>query len=76
MNKTNLSELWAIARQYGRVSLHTSEDGQYWASITFNTIKHTELKARPDGYCDTPEAALISAIDSARNIAGDIKKIQ
>lgn len=76
MNETNLSELWLIARRYGRVAIDTARDGSYHAQIQFNTIEHAELIARSGFRFETPEAALMSAISVACAIVNDVKKIE
>lgn len=62
-----LVELWPIARQYGRVSLHTMEHG-CWCKIEFNTIQGIELKANTHTRYKTPNEALIEAITKAEQI--------
>lgn len=64
----NLSDLWNLARCYGRVTLSTSENGKYWSVIKFNTIKHVELEARHAGYFDKPEEALYASIKIAEQV--------
>ena len=71
----NLSELWVIARRYGVVQLSTNSDGTYHACITFSTAKHTELKVRSDWNHLHPEAALEKAIQGAKEIVDDVKRI-
>ena len=68
MNNNSLDGLWAIARCYGRVSLHTTDNGKYQCVIKFNTIEHVELEAKHPGYCDTPKESLIESIKIAERI--------
>jgi hypothetical protein len=70
-----LDELWAIARQYGRVALFTNCDGTYHAKIEFNTIEHTSLEAKSDFKQGTPNAALRMAIGTARSIVQGVKEL-
>ena len=71
----NLSELFMIAREYGLVYIHTSAYGTYSCIITFNTIKHTELKAKSGFDHKTPEDAVLAAINTANEIMESLKKI-
>lgn len=72
---TNLSELWQIAQQYGRVRLFTNDDGTYHACIVFSTIEHTVLEAKSDFKQMTPEDAITMAIKSAESIVENVSKI-
>ena len=73
---SNLSELWIEARKYGLVNMHTMEDGTYWCHITFNSINHTELKAKSGFHHLTPESAIIAAINTAAEIVGEMANLQ
>ena len=68
----NLGELFLIARDYGRVRIHTMDDGGYYACIEFNTIDHTSLEAKSSFHEKTPEDAVRAAIVSARKIVDSI----
>lgn len=63
-----MKELWEEACRYGRPFLYKSENGKFNCWIEFNTIKHVELKAKHEGYKDTPEESLKAAIAKAREI--------
>ena len=69
---SNMATLWAEARLFGLVYLHTCDDGLYFCRITFNTIAHTSLEATSDFKNKTPEAALQMAIDSAKKIVASM----
>lgn len=72
---TSMSELWEAARQYGRVTLFTNDDGTYHAIIKFNTIAHTQLEAKSDYKRPTPESALQMAIESAQAIVESVAAV-
>lgn len=72
----NLSQLYREARQYGLVYLHNHTDGTYTCIITFNTIKHTELKASSGHGIQTPEEAVALAIAKAKEIVASISKLR
>ena len=71
----NLGQLWTMARQYGKVTLFTNDDGTYHARIAFLTLEHTSLEAKSDFKRPTPEAALEMAIYSAEKIVAGIKTL-
>ena len=71
----DLSSLWRIARQYGRVRLFTNADGTYHACIVFSSLEHTALEALSDFKQMSPEAALTMAIRSAQAIVDSVSKI-
>ena len=75
VREKSLDELFAEARRYGTIDIYGMKDGTYTACITFNTIKHTELKARSGFDHSTPNLALQFAIDAARNIVNGIKDL-
>lgn len=68
-----LDELFAEALSFGRVSLHTSDKREFWATIDFETIAGISLKAGHPGYQATPAEALRKAIENAREIRGAFK---
>ena len=63
-----MRSLWDKARLYGKVSLYTHDDGTVSCTITFNSIKHTELKANSGYGLKCPEKALEAAIKTADEI--------
>jgi len=75
MEPQELSELWKIARAYGRVQLATMADGTYHACIEFDSIEHTKLEAKSSFDCRTAEEAMRMAIVSARKIVDSIHKM-
>jgi hypothetical protein len=68
-----MKDLWDEARLYGLVNLYSNRDGKYWCQITFNTIKHVELTASSKYGVETPEAALIGAIEAAKSIVDSLE---
>jgi len=72
----DLGQLFREARLYGLVSLFSSDTGNYSCTITFNSIEHTELKAKSGFNNVTPEQALCNAILSAKKIVGEVDKIK
>lgn len=70
-----LGELFRIARQYGLVYIYTTDKGLYNASITFNTTAHTKLEAKSDFKRESPEDALVQAIEAAQQIVDSIGKM-
>jgi len=68
-----LGDLWEEARDYGRVSMFTFDDGGYHASIKFHSIQHTELKAESGNGHETPHEALAKAIGVAKEIVGEME---
>ncbi len=70
-----LSKLWEEARQYGLIDLFTADNGTYSCSITFNSIKHTELRSRSGHNHKTHEQAVQAAINNAQKIVGEINEI-
>jgi hypothetical protein len=75
MTIDSLNELWAIARQYGRVRLSTMRDGNYHACIEFETIAHTTLEASSGFKQETPQNALRAAIKAAEEIVASVSEI-
>ena len=69
-----LSELFKTARLYGRVYIHTCEDGDYSCSIKFNSIEHTKLEAHSGYDCKSPEEAVSKAIEKAIEIVTSLNK--
>jgi len=65
---SNMAELFYKAREFGKVSIYTFDDGCYSCTITFNTVKHIELKAASGSNCKTVESALQLAIKKAIEI--------
>lgn len=68
----NMREIWDECRQYGRVLLATGSGG-YWSQIEFMTIKGAELKAKHEGYRDTPEGSLLASLEAAKQIVASIQ---
>lgn len=71
-----MRELFDEARIYGRVVIYTMDDGKYSVDITFNTIKHTQLKATSGFGFNCVEEALKSAINSAKQIVDSVSEIK
>lgn len=69
-----MKQLWIEASTYGRVYLTTLADGCFYCTITFNTIKHVELKAQSSTTCVEPEQALREAIYKAKEIIDSISE--
>jgi len=72
----NLSELFYLARNYGRVTIFTSRDGTYSCNIDFNTIEHTELSAKSGHNHKEVESAVTAAIKSAEAIVASVSTIK
>lgn len=70
-----LDELWPIARQYGKVGIHTMKHG-YWCKIEFNTVDGIELTADSSSQHITPHKAMIEAIKKAELIVASFAKSQ
>ena len=71
----DLSKLFLEARRYGKVSIFTMSDG-YHCKIEFNTIDHTTLEAKSRFNHDTPEDAVIFAIETAKEIVASISNMK
>lgn len=71
----DLGSLFKIARMYGRVNLFTQDNGQYSATIKFDTNRHVQLDASSGFNNSTPEEAVERAIKTAQNIVDDINKL-
>lgn len=65
----NLSNLWLIARNYGRVLLRTNQNDCYFAQIVFEPSKNSSMIASSDYNQKSPEAALAMAIKEAREMS-------
>lgn len=74
----HLGELWQDALQYGRITIHTMDNGKNFVTISFNTIQHVRLEAQSP-IVDTPEEAMRLAIKKAQEIIdsmADLKQKQ
>ena len=77
-HKMTLDQLWAVASEYGHVSIRSGNlaiGKEYYvsATITFNTIPGTELEAKSGINCTTPIEALVEAIENAEKILKQFK---
>ena len=68
----SMTELFYKARKFGRVAIHTHDDGTYSCNIVFNTINHVELKAQSGYDYATAEEAIDAAIKTAVEIINSI----
>lgn len=67
-----MEKLWEEARLYGRVRLVTLDTGCYYCVIEFSAIDHVKLEATSSFRCQTPSAALIEAIDKAKQVVASL----
>jgi len=72
MEFNTLDQLWQTASLYGRVYLHTYDNGGFACVINFNTKNNIELKARGTSDNDVKQA-MIGAIENAILIKKDFK---
>jgi hypothetical protein len=56
-----MKDLFMALRKYGRVSLHTTDKGQYYTRVIFSSPKHTEINVVSKDF-DTPEEAIEDGI--------------
>lgn len=72
----SLEAIWARAEAYGSVGIYSSTDtplpNRYCATITFQTISGTELRARSEHWMPLKEA-LLQAMSRAEVIRGQFK---
>ncbi len=69
----DLGKLFREAREYGRVSVSTMDSGLYHCCITFNSIDHTKLEARSRFDHNSPEQAVMAALDKAKEVQSHFK---
>jgi hypothetical protein len=56
-----MKTLFMQLRKYGRVSLHTTDKGEYYTRIVFATPTHTEVRVISTDFA-SPEEAIIDGI--------------
>ena len=72
--KYSLEELFELAQQYGNIDLFQNvTDRTFSVNITFQTIKHAELKAMSGFGNKTIEGAICAAIKQAEIIVAQFK---
>ena len=69
---SELGELFASARQYGRVNIYTATDGDYSCTIKFSTSGNIELDAKSGFDNKTVEDAVRKAIKAAEEVVDSI----
>lgn len=67
-----LKSLWLEAGKIGDTFIFTMDDGMF-AKIVFKTPTGINIEAISNFNCDTPEQALIEAIDKANEIKRSFK---
>jgi hypothetical protein len=69
-----LEHLFDLAQQYGNVDMfQDGSDRTFSCYITFQTIRHAELKAKSGFKHPSPRAALEAAIGKAQEIVASIQ---
>jgi len=61
-----LGELFKEARRFGKIYIHSHDDGTYSCNITANTSKGTSLEFKSGFKNATPEEAVQNAILAAK----------
>lgn len=74
MNEPTLEQLLEEAQKYGRIHLHQTRDGDFYFTISFNTIDNVELEASSGFDHKTPRLAVLAAIEKAVVIVESMKK--
>lgn len=60
-----MKDLFMTLRKYGRVTLNTTENGQYYARVIFSSPAHTSINVVSKDF-DTPEVAIEDCITKCK----------
>lgn len=72
-NRLDLESLWNEARSFGKVAIHTHDDGTISSNIKFGTLSGVSLEAKSGFDHKDIKSSLLAVIDNAKLIRGQFK---